>query len=173
MSEIRWAQLEDAQELGFVHSEAYRNAYQGIIPDEYLNQVTPNVREKYFHNALIQGTERIAIALNDKKAVGCMVLKVCDDEGLKKYSGEISAIYLLQNYRGNGIGKQLLNWGIERLKDSGFIMAVLWVLKENQNAIRFYEKQGFLHDGTERIITRGRDLIQVRYLKILQENFNC
>ena len=45
MIEIRWAQLEDIQELGLVYSEAYRNAYQGIIPDEYLNQVTPKVRE--------------------------------------------------------------------------------------------------------------------------------
>jgi hypothetical protein len=84
MTEIRWAQQEDALELGFVHSEAYRNAYQGIMPDEYLDQITPEGRERYFYNALIQGTERIAIALNDQKAVGYMGLKVCSDNDVKK-----------------------------------------------------------------------------------------
>jgi ribosomal protein S18 acetylase RimI-like enzyme len=170
MTEIRWAQLEDIQDLGYVHSEAYRNAYQGIVPDEYLNQVTPKVRERYFYNALIQGTESIAIVLIDNKAVGCMMLKACSDDDMQKYSGEISAIYLLQNYRGIGLGRQLLNWGLEKLKDLGFRTAVLWVLKENKNAIRFYEQQGFVHDGIDRIITRGRKLIQVRYLKTLLES---
>ncbi|XEC96407.1 N-acetyltransferase family protein [Paenibacillus tarimensis] len=170
MTEIRWAQLEDTRELGFVHSEAYRNAYQGIMPDEYLNQVTPNVSERYFYNALVKETEHIAIVLNDNKAVGYMMLKACSDNDLEKTSGEISAIYLLENYRGIGLGKQLLNWGIEKLKDFGFNIIVLWVLKENIYAIRFYEQQGFVLDGTERIIIRGRELIQVRYLKILQDS---
>jgi ribosomal protein S18 acetylase RimI-like enzyme len=58
---------------------------------------------------------------------------------------------------------------VDKLKDSGFIMAVIWVLKENQNAIGFYEQQGFVHDGTERIINSGRNLIQVRYLRKLHE----
>jgi hypothetical protein len=54
------------------------------MPDEYLNQFTPEGRERYFYNALIQGTERIAIALNDQKAVGYMGLKVCSDNDVKK-----------------------------------------------------------------------------------------
>ncbi|MDQ0914735.1 GNAT family N-acetyltransferase [Paenibacillus sp. V4I5] len=135
MTEIRWAQLEDTQELGYVHSEAYLNTYQGIMPDEYLNQVTPKVRERYFYTALVQRVERVAIALIDKKAVGCMVLKASSDDDLN-HSGEISAIYLLQNYRGVGLGKQLLKWGMDRLKDFGFTTVVIWVLKENRNAIR-------------------------------------
>jgi ribosomal protein S18 acetylase RimI-like enzyme len=94
-----------------------------------------------------------------------MVLKTCSDDDLQNNGGEISAIYLLQNYRGVGLGKQFLKWGMERLKDFGFTTVVIWVLKENQKAIRFYEMQGFVHDGTERFIERGKELIQLRYLK--------
>ncbi|RCW40639.1 GNAT family N-acetyltransferase [Paenibacillus prosopidis] len=167
MIEIRWAKLEDAQDLGFVHSESYRAAYKGIIPDEYLNQCTPIVRERYFYKALIQGTEQIAIMLVDNKAVGCMILKACSDIDLQQCGGEISAIYLLQNYRGMGLGKHLLNWGIDKFKELGYGIAFLWVLKDNKNAIRFYEYQHFLCDGTERQIYRGRNLIQIRYQKTL------
>ncbi|MDQ8735873.1 GNAT family N-acetyltransferase [Paenibacillus sp. LHD-38] len=167
MTEIRWAKLEDARDLGLVHSESYRNAYKGVLPDEFLNQYTPISRERYFYNSLIQGTEHIAITLVNNKAVGCLMLKACSDNDLQKFSGEISAIYLLQNFRAIGLGSQLLNWGLERLKDLGYSTAVLWVLKENKNAIMFYEKQGFMRDGTERIILRGRELSQIRYQKEL------
>ncbi|CAG7658341.1 GNAT family N-acetyltransferase [Paenibacillus allorhizosphaerae] len=164
MIEIRWAQLDDIQELGFVHSEAYRNAYQGIIPDEYLNQVTPKVREEYFYRALTQGEERVAIAVIDKKTVGCMVLKSCSDDDLQSHSGEIAAIYLLKKHRGIGLGEMLLKWGIEKLKAIGCTKVVVWVLRENLNAIRFYERQGFVRDGAERLINRGKELIQFRYI---------
>lgn len=169
MIEIRWAQLEDIQALSLVHSEAYRNAYQGIIPDEYLNQVTLEVREEYFYTALTQGEDRVAIALIDKKTVGCMVIKACSDDDLQSHSGEITAIYLLQNYRGIGLGKTLLKWGIEKLKAFGCTTVAIWVLRENSNAIRFYEKQGFVRDGAERLISRGKELIQFRYLLSVKE----
>lgn len=169
MIEIRWAQLEDIRDLSLVHSEAYRNAYQGIIPDKYLNQVTPKVREKYFYTALTQGEERIAIAIHDKKTVGCMILKACGDDDLQSHSGEIAAIYLLQNYRDIGLGKTLLKWGIEKLKAFGCTTVAIWVLRENHKAIRFYEKQGFTRDGAERLISRGKELIQFRYLWSVRE----
>jgi GNAT superfamily N-acetyltransferase len=167
MLEIRWARLEDARSLGIVHSESYRNTYKGIIPDEFLNQFTPVVREKCFYSALIQGVERIGIMLVDNKAVGCLILRVCSDKDLQKCSGEISAIYLIQNYRFIGLGKQLLNWCLEKLIELGYTTAILWVLKENKNALSFYEKQGFWHDGMERKIFRGIELSQIRYQKAL------
>ncbi|MFD0717696.1 GNAT family N-acetyltransferase [Paenibacillus sp. GCM10027626] len=166
MIEIRWAQLEDTRDLGFVHSESYRKAYKEIIPDEYLEQYTPVVRERYFYNTLVQGTEQIAVILVDNKIVGCMLLKACNDDDLQDDSGEISAIYLLQNYIGMGLGKQFLNWGLEKLKELGFGSVVLWVLKENKRAIRFYERQEFVYDEKERLIFRGMNLLQLRSLAL-------
>jgi hypothetical protein len=58
-----------------------------------------------------------------------------------------------------------LNWGLEKLKDLGYSTAILWVIKENKNAISFYEKQVFWHDGIERKIFRGIELSQIRYQK--------
>ena len=32
---IRWANNNDRHDLGFVHSNAYCDAYKGIIPDDF------------------------------------------------------------------------------------------------------------------------------------------
>lgn len=162
--EIRWVQQEDIQELGFAYSEAYRNAYQGIVPDEYLAQITPQVKEAYFHTLLTQERVRAAIALMDERIAGCMVLTTRSDDDLHSRSGEITAIYLLQEYRGNGLGKKLLEWGIEKLKAFACPTVAIWVLRENSGAIRFYEKQGFVRDGAERLIRRGQEFVQYRYV---------
>ncbi|MNI52114.1 Mycothiol acetyltransferase [compost metagenome] len=165
MIQIRLAGLEDAKDLGLVQSESYRNAYKDIMPDEFLREYTPISRESYFNNALSKGTEHIAIMLVDNKTVGFLILKACSDNDLDDSYGEISAIYLLQHFRGKGFGIQLFNWGIEKLINLGFSSAALWVLKENKNAIGLYGQQEFVPDGTERVIFRGRELSQIRYQK--------
>ncbi|MEI7024912.1 hypothetical protein [Paenibacillus sp. y28] len=45
----------------------------------------------------------------------------------------------------------------------GYARVSLWVLQDNTNARRFYEHLGLLCDGTEKVITRGKELVQVRY----------
>ena len=57
------------------------------------------------------------------------------------------ALYVLADYYGKGVGRKLMDAGLEHIKR--FSQVCLWVLKENRRAIRFYEKCGFLPDGTE------------------------
>ena len=61
--------------------------------------------------------------------------------------GEIFALYVLADYYGKGVGRKLMDVGLEHIKR--FPQVRLWVLKENRRAIRFYEKCGFLPDGSE------------------------
>ncbi|NOU93551.1 GNAT family N-acetyltransferase [Paenibacillus sp. LMG 31456] len=165
--EIRCAHYKDWKALALVHSESYRSAYRGIIPDDYLDEFTAAKREIYYQKALTEGTEKIALLIVDSKAVGCMIVGKSRDDDLDDTYGEIEAIYLLVEHRGNGLGKMFLNWGIDRLKELGYSNTSLWVLKENRNAIIFYERLGFVFDGAERLITRGKELVQVRCQKIM------
>ena len=54
---------------------------------------------------------------------------------------ELSAIYLLSEYQGEGIGSALLKTGIEKLKDVNEIH--LEVEKENAIGTTFYKAKGF------------------------------
>ncbi|MCX7749376.1 MAG: GNAT family N-acetyltransferase [Clostridia bacterium] len=170
--EIRWADENDWHDLGVIHSGAYRSAYKNIIPDYYLQNYTVEKRQEYYRNALRAGTEKIAIMFVDGKAAGLITVGKCRDEDLDNTYGEILGIYLLEDFWGMGFGKRLIHWGSDRIKESGYSRVALWVLKENVNARRFYESLGFICDGKERLITRGKQLVQVRYKKHLSNNFD-
>lgn len=58
-------------------------------------KLPPKLGRSNFYTALTQGEERVAIALIDKKTVGCMVLKACSNDDLQSRSEEIR----LLNYR--------------------------------------------------------------------------
>lgn len=78
--------------------------------------------------------------------------------------GEIISLYFLPEYMGKGYGRLLLRAVVGELKKMGFDKVFLWVLEENRNARRFYEKCGFVQ--TERRLTNnigGKELKEVQY----------
>ena len=80
--------------------------------------------------------------------------------------GEIISIYLLPEYFGKGYAKPLFDCSINTLIGAGFNSIYLWVRHENSRAKRFYEKQGFRHNGDTAVITiGGKELIEARYTK--------
>lgn len=117
--DIRWAKYDDWPDLGFIHSEPFRKAYQGIIPDDFLDNFTVEKRQQYYEKALREGVEKTAIMLVDHKAIGYLTVGKCRDDDKDDTHGEIWGIYLLQDYWGKGYGKKLINWGIDRLKEWG------------------------------------------------------
>ncbi|MBW7457990.1 GNAT family N-acetyltransferase [Paenibacillus sepulcri] len=165
MHEIRWARLEDVEDLGRVHAASYRDAYKEIMPADYLVKVAAEERARHFEHSLSQDMERTAIMLVNETAIGCLIINP-SIEGFES-TAEISAIYLLKEYQGSGYGTRLLDWAVERLKELGYIKVILWVLQENKAAIGFYERRSFEFDGTEREIYRSRNLRQMRFQKAL------
>jgi diamine N-acetyltransferase len=56
---------------------------------------------------------------------------------------EIARLYVLEEYLGSGLGKQLLEKGIAFAKENQKKYLWLGVWEHNSRAIRFYEKNGF------------------------------
>ena len=57
-------------------------------------------------------------------------------------------MYLLLPALGRGVGRDLLSQVTEQLRAAGYLRAVLWVLRANARARRFYEATGWRWDGT-------------------------
>lgn len=167
MFEIRYADISDSKELANIHSSSWKIAYKGIVPDEILENITVEKREKYFEKALSEGWEEDAIIYNDNEAVGLICIGKCRDEDKNGTYGEIWGIYLLPDYWHRGIGLKLINWGLNELYKRKYKKVTLWVLEGNFNARRFYEKVGFKHDGTIKEINIGKKLNEYRYEKVL------
>ncbi len=167
MFRIRYANIKDARTLGEIHSKSWKVAYKGIVPDEILKNITVEKRQAYFEKALTENWEEDAIIFKDNDAVGLICIGKCRDADKTDTCGEIGGIYLLPEYWNMGIGSELINWGINELGKRNFSKVILWVLEENINARKFYEKVGFKHDGTVKEITIGKKLVEYRYEKAI------
>lgn len=168
MNTIRYANVNDARILGQIHSQSWKVAYNGIVPDDILNNMSSEKRQRYFEKALSEGLEENAIIFKKDKALGLICIGKCRDEDKDDSHGEIWGIYLLPEYFNIGIGSELIHWGLNELKNRKYKKVTLWVLEQNIPARLFYKKIGFNHDGTIKEITIGIKLKEYRYVKDIE-----
>jgi Acetyltransferases, including N-acetylases of ribosomal proteins len=164
---IRRALPEDAFEYAACHIASWRSAYNGIVPDEFLDSLSANDRaERMKKNMSERKAYAYYCAICEKEIVGVLIIGKSSDES-KAGAGEISAIYLVQAFWGKGFGKEMMDYALDTLKRDGYDEAILWVLEENKRARRFYEKCGFAFDGAKKAIEIGKVLTEMRYVRCL------
>jgi GNAT superfamily N-acetyltransferase len=149
--EIRPATAEDAAGIARVHTEVWRDAYQGLLPadflarrvitaDSWLNQIRQPQPRSSVRLAVGDAGDVVGFALT-----GPAVAPAPAEESV----GQLYAIYVLAAYWGTGIGYDLHRAAIDDLRTAGFSGAILWVLPGNVRAIAFYERQGWSDRGIE------------------------
>lgn len=150
---VRIASQEDADIVGKVHSDAWKSAYRGIFPGEYIDSDTASKRKNEFLDS-IKNDKCTYFVLEETNQVAGIVKTFERNNAL-----EIESIYILSEFRGEGLGRQFIDFIKEERAGNIF----LWVLEVNTNARRFYEKNGFVPTGDTRTITRGGEFKQLRY----------
>lgn len=161
---IREALPEDAYEYAACHISSWRSAYKGIVPDEYLDNLSIDQgAEKFKQNLDELKDYAYYCAIHENKIVGILIFGKSRDED-KPNSGEVCAIYLTEEFWGKGYGGKMMNYAKDALKRIGYNEIIVWVLAENSRARRFYEKCNFIFDGTKKKIEIGKPLVEIRYM---------
>ena len=164
---IRYAKLEDAEVLGKIHSESLQAAFKNIIPDHILNNdFSIERRTKSFIRELSVGSPRTAIVFEGSEPAGLMSFGKCRYGNNDKSWIEIWRVYLAPKFWGSGIAEELMEWGINEILKENITNIELWVLEDNLRARKFYEKIGFKHGNTVQMISMGKELKELRYIKI-------
>ena len=147
---LRDAALDDARSIAEVHVESWRWAYQGQLPDETLDGLDVTEREAGWLAALASddARARVIVAERRDRVVGFASIGATRDDDHPEGAGEVYAIYVTENAAGTGVGRELLERSTEALRDAGFVCATLWVLETNDRARRFYERAGWVWDGS-------------------------
>ena len=111
----------------------------------------------------------VLVAEDEARIVGFSSFgPVRDEEENRLLTGEIYAIYLLEDFWNRGIGRTLIENALTALERDGFGSVKVWVLETNQRARSFYEKLGFKTDGLRKTEKReGFELREIRYGMIL------
>jgi len=170
---IRAARPGDALRIATVHVEAWRIAYRGIVPDHFLNSLSIEERAARWRKDLEAGHPLTWIAeLGDSGTkLGWISAGASRDEDATPPTGEIWAVYIDPDNWGKGVGRALCHTAEQELRRRGFTQVTLWVLEQNERALRFYQSNGFVRDECKyRLSSRGgRELREVRLRKQFSE----
>jgi ribosomal protein S18 acetylase RimI-like enzyme len=168
---------EDALEVAQLHVCAWRAAYADIIPAQYLAQLSVETRAAQWRETIASGSPRLSLAREEPlepapagrpPALGFVCYGRCRDPDLPELWGEIWAIYVQPSHWSRGIGQALWRHACEQLRRDGFRHVSLWVLADNERAIRFYRRAGLeLDSGARR---GGTALPEERYRAALLTN---
>ena len=150
MPTIRDATPDDALAVAGVHVRSWQAAYHGLIDRDYLDRLRPEDRAAgYRFDSADPTAPRTVVAEADGVIWGFAATGPCRDEDASG-SGELYALYVDPPRWRTGTGGLLLDHATARFRDDGFDEAVLWVLRGNEVAERFYEAAGWRRDGAER-----------------------
>ena len=138
--EIRRAKASDAKAVADTHDEAWRAAYQGVIPGLELDKLINRRGPDWWDSAIRKGS-RIAILAFGDKVAGYANYGRNRARSLF-YDGEIYELYLRPEYQGLGFGRRLFTSARRDLGQSGLKSMVVWALSDNDPAVEFYKALG-------------------------------
>ena len=152
--EIREAAIGDADVLGAVHIQCWREAYfPHILSAASFEVATPAVRAERWRTILATPSNvKNWVAEHDGRIIGFAAAGEGRESDLWQLH-ELYSIYVLAEAHGTGVGQALLDAAL------GEAPAYLWVAAENPRAQAFYRRNRFAPDGTTKTVTFIRDTI--------------
>lgn len=160
---IRQATADDAATVGRIHVESWNVAYRGIMPDDVIAKTDLPYRTKFWAERIADTEWPVFVLEEQGQCVAfCQMIPTRDADDDKTEVGHITSLHVLPQLRGRGHGRALVDHVLAEFRQRGFAAVTLWVLEENWDARRFYEKYGFVLDGGVRRYPRT-DVPEVRY----------
>jgi ribosomal protein S18 acetylase RimI-like enzyme len=165
---VRQARPEDARAIAAIHVHAWQVAYQGIVPSAFLGSLSVEQRENVWRQNLEQAASETWVAEESSQILGWIAPHEAAIRTPSRQPGVWASYVDPPSWR-RGVGRRLCREAEGYLGGSGFSEITLWVLKDNAQAIAFYESIGFLIEpSSEKTITRGgAELLEIRLRKRL------
>ncbi|MFP5235772.1 MAG: N-acetyltransferase family protein [Acidobacteriota bacterium] len=150
---IRPADPRDALAVAQVHVRSWQAAYQGLLPQSYLDQLRPEDRAARYDFANTDPrAPQTLVAVDNGEIIGFATTMPSRDQDLPDF-GELCALYVTPEHWSSGVGATLSAAARAALSKLGFRDALLWVMTGNERAERFYRRDGWTADGLKRTDT--------------------
>ena len=189
---VRPVRADDAEAVAAAHVRAWQVGYREIMPASYLDAIDLDERVERWRGWLADEAfrrTRVVVAEVDGTVVGFAIhgaerdvtdtdeasdseapaeLEAPEPRPTTGTTGELYALNVHPDHWGAGAGGALLEHVTAALANAGHRDAVLWVLRDNARARRFYARHGWAPDGTAKTETQdGVVLDEVRYRRTL------
>ncbi|MGC1173849.1 N-acetyltransferase family protein [Polaromonas sp.] len=162
---IRAASSSDAEAIARVHVLGWQHAYAQVLPADFLSSLSIERRATMWAEAIEKQTQQLLVAEVEGEIVGFSAFGMCRDDDSVATDFEVWAIYLRASFLGTGAGRSLWLHSLSAMRIAGAKRATLWVLAENERAIRFYRAAGFAEDESSRKVVHigGVSVDEIRY----------
>ncbi len=148
---VREMVYDDCDRVAGIRVGGWRTAYRGLVPQSYLDALDIE-EDAERHRARFRANDGSAVNLiaeHDGKPVGWSCHGPYREGDTRTADAELYAIYVDPAHWGKGAGQALLRESLHRCTAAGYPRMLLWVLKDNTPARRFYERAGFRPDGAQ------------------------
>ena len=138
---IRLNRIEDQEGMAKIKVDCWQDTYKNIIDQSYLDSLNYEIQTNKYIDSFDEYKNMVLVAedVNDHKIIGY----ACFSTDANEYAdAELISLYIDKNYSRRGVGTSLLRETIKELKKYNKKTMMLWCIKENKNAIKFYEKMG-------------------------------
>lgn len=167
--DIRPATPDDAAGIAGVQIDSCRRAYRGLLPgrvlaDLSLPELTVTWASILRGEAGVPGSTDL-VAVDDDEVCGFVCRGPVRTERGESTDAtvEVFALYVSPGRLDTGLGRSLMRAALSGMREDGHRAAVLWVLRGNMRARRFYERGGWATDGAERASEAALGVPSVRY----------
>jgi GNAT superfamily N-acetyltransferase len=174
MISLRAARPADAPAIGAVHVAAWRSAYPGILPDDYLARLSVARQAAHYEGAIRgPGGVFVAVASGTDVPLGSSPRIVGFTTagrgrggvivGHRLGEGEVETLYVLDDWRERGVGRRLLRAAAGHLAEAGCQSLYVWVLRDNP-ARWFYQRLGGKQAAEAPIKVAGQSVMQTAFV---------
>ena len=138
---IRLNRIEDQEGMARIKVDCWQDTYKNIIDQSYLDSLNYEIQTNKYIDSFDEYKNMVLVDedVNDHKIIGYS----CFSTDANEYAdAELISLYIDTKYARRGVGTSLLRETIKELKKYNKKTMMLWCIKENKNAIKFYEKMG-------------------------------
>ncbi len=157
-TEIRLAVIEDVDRLARLAQQVFSETYGMAIPAGLLNAYLTRVfAPEAFAAIVLEGTAALFVATVDGAigGYGKLVATPVPDERMPSPAVELSTLYIDRRYQGLGLGTALMHHALAWAAHQLYGTMWLCVWQENQQALAFYQRFGFVIGGETEILVDG------------------
>lgn len=142
MTQILPLAPEDIPEKAAVHAQTWQETYRGLLPDELSDTITPRFAEDVTRRLT---SLRTHVAKIDGRIVGYISWSDrCREHFSVNGAAEIGNLYVLRDFQGRGVGRELLETALARIGEQDVVLSAF---SSNVAALGFYEHMGFERTG--------------------------
>lgn len=136
---IRAAKPGDEKSIAQVIIDTWKDAYQGIVSQDFLDSLTTEKHEALLTQQIAENTQIIYVMESEDDQILGMISGGVDRS--EKYDCEIVAIYIGRDHQKCGIGKRLFSECVNAFRTRGYKTMIVWTFEDNKDR-GFYDKMG-------------------------------